>query len=446
MATEVIIYTVVHQPRRVKLPAQPIPHGASIEDIAHCAFDDRMNERYFHKVARTCYYPATETFTRLVRTKDLKLAIGFSISFIEQCRRWDLALLERFRELVAEPNVELVGVEPYHNFLFLLDLPFFVGRMRWMRDELERIFGKRPIVTDTTEMCMSASLYDAVEAAGFEAGMLDGRPWVMDWREPTHLYHYHGRTRLFTRHFDLSDDVGYRFSNKSWESWPLTADTYAEWLRETWGEFVFLGWDYETFGEHHWASTGIFDFLVHLPDALYRRGARFMLPSEALAAFGDRTYELPLPVFPTTWAGTGSMEFFLGNAAQQAILQLMIHTYGVARLTEDPALLDIALWLAQSDNLHLIQWFGRGGSEAEVSAYFTPREWWDLGPDRIIVEQQRVYTNVLRAMEPYLPARRADRAAADRALLERLEAIRARELAAHARTGTAEPLELVGRY
>ncbi|HEX6799552.1 MAG TPA: hypothetical protein VF116_17730 [Ktedonobacterales bacterium] len=446
MATEVIIYTVVHQPRRVKLPAQPIPHGASIEDIAHCAFDDRMNERYFHKVARTCYYPATETFTRLVRTKDLKLAIGFSISFIEQCRRWDPALLERFRELVAEPNVELVGVEPYHNFLFLLDLPFFVGRMRWMRDELERIFGKRPIVTDTTEMCMSASLYDAVEAAGFEAGMLDGRPWVMDWREPTHLYHYHGRTRLFTRHFDLSDDVGYRFSNKSWESWPLTADTYAEWLRETWGEFVFLGWDYETFGEHHWASTGIFDFLDHLPDALYRRGARFMLPSEALAAFGDRTYELPLPVFPTTWAGTGSMEFFLGNAAQQAILQLMIHTYGVARLTEDPALLDIALWLAQSDNLHLIQWFGRGGSEAEVSAYFTPREWWDLGPDRIIVEQQRVYTNVLRAMEPYLPARRADRAAADRALLERLEAIRARELAAHARTGTAEPLELVGRY
>ena len=446
MATEVIIYTVVHQPRRVKLPAQPIPNGAGIEDIARCAFDDRMNERYFHKVARTCYYPATETFLRLVRTKDLKLAIGFSISFLEQCRRWDPVLLERFRELVAEPNVELVGVEPYHNFLFLLDLPFFVGRMRWMRDELERIFGKRPRVTDTTEMCMSASLYDAVEAAGFEAGMLDGRPWVMDWREPTHLYHYHGHTRLFARHYELSDDVGYRFSNKSWESWPLTADTYAGWLRETWGEFVFIGWDFETFGEHHWASTGIFDFLDHLPDALYRRGARFMLPSEALSAFADRTYELPLPVFPTTWAGTGSMEFFLGNAAQQAILQLMIHTYGVARLTEDPALLDIALWLAQSDNLHLIQWFGRGGSEAEVSAYFTPREWWDLGPDRIIVEQQRVYTNVLRAMEPYLPARRADRAAAERALLERLEALRAREATSHARAGTAEPLELVGRY
>ncbi|MFI5272991.1 MAG: glycoside hydrolase family 57 protein [Ktedonobacterales bacterium] len=444
MATEVIIYTVVHQPRRIKLPAQPIPHGASIADIAHCAFDDRMNERYFHKVARTCYYPATETFLRLVRHKAVKLSIGFSLSFVEQCQRWDPVLLGRFRELVAEPNVELVGVEPYHNFLFLLDLPFFVQRMRWMRDELERIFGKRPRVTDTTEMCMSASLYDAIETAGFDAGMLDGRPWVMDWREPTHLYRYGGGdTRLFCRHYELSDDVGYRFSNKTWAKWPLTADTYADWLRQAWGEFVFIGWDYETFGEHHWANTGIFDFLDHLPDALYRRGAQFLLPSEALDVFHERTYELPLPAFPTTWAGSGSMEFFLGNAAQQAVFQLMIHTYGVARLTEDSALLDIALWLAQSDNLHLIQWYGRGGAEAEVSAYFTPREWWELGSDRIIVEQQRVYTNVLRAMEPYLPARRAVRDAAEHALFERLEALRLRERAARR---AREPIELAARY
>src|SRR5262249_57325281 len=97
--------------------------------------------------------------------------------------------------------------------------------------------------------------------------------------------------------------------------------------------------------------------------------------------------------------------FFLGNAAQQAVFQLMIHTLSVARLTGDETLLDLALWLAQSDNLHLIQWFGRSGPEAEVSAYFTPREWWDLGPNGIIVEQQRVYENVLRAMEPHLPGR-----------------------------------------
>lgn len=404
MASEVIIYTVVHQPRRVKLPAQPIPARASIEDIVRCVFDERMNERYFRKVATTCYYPATETFLSLVRA-GMKLSIGFSLSFLRQAQAWDPRLLDRFRELVAHPNVELIGVEPYHSFVFLLDMPLFVERMRAMRAELAAIFGKTPRVTDTTEMCMSASIYDAIDAAGFEAGLMDGRPWVMGWREPTHLYHAGGRARLLCRHFDLSDDVGYRFSNRSWSGWPLLADRYAEWLRDAWGEFVFIGWDFETFGEHHRADSGIFPFLDHLPEELSHRGAQLLTPSEALAAFRETTYHLPLPVFPTTWAGEGGMEFFLGNAAQQAILQLMIHTMAVARLTGNPELLDLALWLAQSDNLHLIQWFGRQGPEAEVSAYFTPREWWDIGPNGIIVEQQRVYMNVINAMEPYLPTR-----------------------------------------
>jgi alpha-amylase len=407
MTTQAIVYTVVHQPRRLKLPAQPIPYGASVADIIRCVFDEPMNERYFRQVAAKSYYPATERFLRLVNETDFKLAIGFSVSFLRQAEQWDPILLGRFKELVAHPNVELVGVEPYHNFIFLLDMPEFVQRMRGMREEMGRIFGKEPTITDTTEMCMSASIYDGLEKAGFTGALLDGREWVMDWREPTHLYHYDGQLRLFTRHLKLSDDVGYRFSNRGWNSYPLYADTYAEWIRATMGEFAFLAWDFETFGEHHWADTGIFDFLSALPAECERRGVRFLLPSEAIAQHREGAAHLPLPVFPTTWAGSGGMEFFMGNAAQQAIFQLMTHCHSVAQLSGKADLMDLAQWLLQSDNLHLIQWFGtRGGSEAEVSAYFTPREWWGMGPDNIIVEQQRVYQNVLRAMEYHLPARR----------------------------------------
>ncbi len=404
MTTQAVVYTVMHQPRRLKLPAQPIPQGASVEDMTRCIFDERLNEHYFRQVAEKCYYPATARFQRMVRN-GFKLAIGFSISFLKQAEQWDPVLLQQFKDLVAEPNVELIGVEPYHNFIFMLDMPFFVLRMRWMREEMARIFGKEPVVTDTTELCMSASIYDALEKAGFKGAFLDGRDWVMGWREPTHLYHYGSNLKLFPRHLKLSDDVGYRFSNRTWSSYPLYADTYANWLRDTWGDFTTIGWDYETFGEHHWNDTGIFDFIESLPAECERRGVRFVLPSEVLAQHGDNAQHLPLPVFPTTWAGSGGMEFFLGNDAQQAIFQLMTHCYSVARLSENPELLDLALWLLQSDNLHLIQWFGRGGSEAEVSAYFTPREWWNLGPDNIIVEQQRVYQNALRAMEFHLPSR-----------------------------------------
>ncbi len=262
MVAELAIYTVVHQPRRLKLPAQPIPRGASIEDITHCLFDERMNERYFKKVARYSYHPAGRMFLDLVR-QGMQLSIGFSLSFLRQAQAWDPDLLDLFRELVAEENVEIIGVEPYHSFLFLLDLPAFISRMHWMADEIERIFGKRPTITDTTEMCMSTSIYDALDSAGFRGTLVDGRPWVMGWRESTHLYRYSednlrpaGLTKtrrpgqklpasderesgpyLLARHLELSDDVGYRFSNQTWSGWPLYADTYADWLARTWGRF-----------------------------------------------------------------------------------------------------------------------------------------------------------------------------------------------------------------
>lgn len=432
MVQDLAIYTVVHQPRRLKLPAQPIPRGASVEDITRCLFDERMNERYFRKVARYCYYPATRMFLDLVR-QGMHFSIGLSLSFVKQAQAWDQELLDLFRELVAHENVELIGVEPYHSFLFLLDLPAFVQRMREMADELEQVFGKRPALTDTTEMCMSTTLYHALDEAGFQGAVLDGRAWVMEWRESTHLYRYgaeipdpfletkpNARRRprgasgtslsedspyLLARHLDLSDDVGYRFSNRSWSGFPLYAEAYASWIAHTWGDLAMLGWDYETFGEHHRQDSGIFEFMHALPRELEQRGVTTYTPSELIARHRENTYDLPLPVFPTTWAGSGGMEFFLGNSAQQTILQLMGHVYGLAKLTENPELIDLAFWLAQSDNLHLIQWFGRTGPEAEVSAYFTPQEWWALGANGVIHEQQQVYINALHAMEPYLQTR-----------------------------------------
>jgi alpha-amylase len=450
MVADLAIYTVVHQPRRLKLPAQPIPRGASIEDISHCLFDECMNERYFKKVAQYSYYPATRMFLDLVR-QGLRLSIGFSLSFLRQAAAWDRDLLALFQELVAEENVELIGVEPYHSFLFLLDLPAFVSRMQEMVNELEGIFGKRPVVTDTTEMCMSATLYNALDMAGFHGALLDGRPWVMGWRESTHLYRYgddepfalplprparlkqkaggNHSPYLLARHLELSDDVGYRFSDRSWSGFPLYADTYADWLAHTWGDLLLLAWDFETFGEHHRLDSGIFDFMRALPAELAKRNITTYTASDIMLRHREQAYNLPLPVYPTTWAGSGGMEFFLGNSAQQTILQLMGHVYGMAKITENPELIDLAFWLSQSDNLHLIQWFGRSGPEAEVSAYFTPSEWWSLGPNGVIYEQQQVYINALRAMEPYLPTRLQRQTVRKKGFSKAVRAKTSRELA-----------------
>ena len=398
MAESLVVYTIVHQPHRLKLPAQPIPEGASPEDIARCLFDRAMDQRYFQRVADRCYRPACAAFQRLVR-RGFRLCIGFSGSALEQMAAWDPPLLEAFRALVREPGVELIGVEPEHNFLFYLDIRRFVREMRAQRARLEREFGVPVRVSDTTEMCMSNDLYFALAEAGFDGGLMDGRPWVMDWRRSTHLYRHLLDLHLLCRHTDLSDDVGYRFSDRSWSGFPLMAPRYAEWIAAAVGDLVFVGWDFETFGEHHWADSGIFQFLDALPGELARRGVGCLTASEAIARYRQRAHELPLPAFSSTWAGDGGMGFFLGNPVQQALFQLMHHAYNKALLTGDPRLEALAVQLTQSDVLHLTQWFGRSDDQAQVSAYFTPREWWALGPGGIVWELQQVYKNFIRACD-----------------------------------------------
>ena len=263
--------------------------------MAGYLFDDDMNRRYLEKVARWCYYPATEMFEEMLDV-GFKLGLGFSLSGLWQLERWDPVLADRFRKLVAHPNCELVGVEPYHSFSFALDIKLFQDEMLRGKAYAEQFFNKSIKVTDTTEMVMNNEVYYALLGAGYSAGMLDGRPWIMEWREPTHLYGHGGRgLALLCRHHRLSDDVGYRFSDRGWAGFPLHAETYASHLREAWGDFVFIGWDFETFGEHHSVDTGIFDFMRALPAELAKQGVECLLPSETLQRFGhSELSDLPL--------------------------------------------------------------------------------------------------------------------------------------------------------
>jgi alpha-amylase len=400
VAENLVVYSVVHQPRRLRLPARVVPAGAAPEELPGFLFDEDMDRRYFEKVAANSYLPATAMFTQLAR-RGWRMSIGFSNSFLLQAERWGPKVLDGFKRLCASPNVEVVNVEPYHSWLFYLDILAFKTAMVAARERLSDLFQKPVAVTDTTEMFMSNDVYFALQQCGFSAALMEGRAWQIGWREPTHVFHYPlQRMALLVRHHDLSDDVGYRFSNRAWDQWPLTPDTYAGWIRETWGDIVTLGWDFETFGEHHRRDSGIFKFMPALAKELKARKVRMMRASEAVSEL-DRQYEVPVNEYGTTWAGDGGMEFFLGNSAQQGLFRLMHHAYSKARLTGDPRLVEIATWLLQSDNLHLIQWFGRFGAEAEVSAYFTPDEWWELGAMGILREQQRVYINFIRALDEW---------------------------------------------
>ena len=199
-----------------------------------------------------------------------KLGLGFSVSFLWQLQplgqaSWPSA----FRQLVAHPNCELVGVEPYHSFAFAIDIKLFQKEMKRGKDFAEDFFGKEIHVTDTTEMVMNNEIYYALLQSGYRAGMLDGRKWVHRLaRDHPSLQLRRARSRpvlpppraVRRRRLPLQQQDLVGLSRSAPTPTPSICAS-------TWGDFVFIGWDFETFGEHHNVDTGIFDFMRALPAA-----------------------------------------------------------------------------------------------------------------------------------------------------------------------------------
>lgn len=391
MATRSALYLIAHQPRRLRLPSVGVPAGTSAAGVEHALFDDDMNRAYFHRVLQKSYEPTVDLLGRLAE-RGVALNLGMSGSLRWQAERWAPDWLSRWDALGQTDAVETVAVDPHHGFLFAVDLPAFVRSMRREAQAIQARTGRRPRVTDTTEMWHSPALAAALSDAGFAAQVTDGRPGLLGWRLPTHLYRVPDPPGLFVipRHVELSDDVGYRYSDRTWDGWPLKADRYARWIREAEGSFVFVGWDFETFGEHHWKDSGIFQFLEELPEALDRAGVTLNHLGDLVEDLSPAAYDLPVGTDAITWAGTGSADFFLGNAPQRQIFRWMHETYALAERRGGPGA-ETARWLLQSDHLHLLHWYGRSGPEAEVSAYFTPKEWWPLGAEGIVREMVEVY-------------------------------------------------------
>lgn len=395
MAELVAIYLVAHQPRRLRLPAAPLPPDEG--GWERRLFDDDANRRYLERIAGKCYLPVASLLAQLAG-EGLRVGLSLTESLLRQLKWWLPEVRDRLLGLYALPEVEPIGVDPLHTVTMMVDAVAFRDDMARHRRRLWRLTGRVPQVSDTTEMLMGDVIAHALAGAGWGAALCDGRPGLLGWRSPAHLYRTDAGLLLLPRHPHLSDDVGYRFSDRTWEHWPLSARTYAGWIASHPGDAVVLGWDLETFGEHHWEDTGIFSFLADLPRALEGAGVESVTPGELVRRLAARAHHLPLPARPCTWAGDGDASFFFGNPAQQAVLEGMRLVWHKAQLLGDRRYREMARWLLQSDHLHCLHWYGREGPTAEVAAYFTPREWWPLGPEGIVQELQAVYRHAVAGM------------------------------------------------
>jgi alpha-amylase len=365
---DICLYAQVHQPFRV--------HRFRVFDIGtgKTPFDDRLNAEIVRRVAEKCYRPTNVILERLIHESDFRLAMSLTGTLVEQLAQWDPETLESFQRLVATGRVELLG-ETYHHSLASLASPDeFRTQVESHRRMLKRVFGVEPRIFRNTELIYWDGLAPVITGLGFQGALVEGADHVLGWRSPNYTYHAASRPelRLLARNYRLSDDVGFRFSQRDWDGWPLTARTYADWLADSGGEHVLLGVDYETFGEHQWKDTGIFEFLAHLPEACRQRGLRFVCPSDLAARrpVGALSFERP-----TSWADQErDLSAWLGNRIQQAAHERLYRLReSVARSGSPEAL---ACWrrLSTSDHIYYMctKWFTDGDVHKYFSPYDTP--------------------------------------------------------------------------
>ena len=279
----ICLYFQVHQPWRLKT------YRFFNIGKDHNYLDDLTNRAIMQKIARECYLPMNALLLKLFKENGGAFRVSFSLTgtVVEQFKLYAPEVLDSFRELVKTGCVELLGETYSHSLAALSSKEDFVEQVKAHSAMLKKEFGVKPKAFRNTELIYSDEIGMMVGDMGFKTMLAEGAKHVLGWKSPDFVYASAGdqSLRLLLRNYKLSDDIAFRFSNQGWDEYPLTADKYASWLSEADGEVVNLFMDYETFGEHQKASTGIFDFVKALPKAILDRGdLSFATVSEATAA------------------------------------------------------------------------------------------------------------------------------------------------------------------
>ncbi|MGC9361993.1 MAG: glycoside hydrolase family 57 protein [Candidatus Syntrophosphaera sp.] len=394
----VIFYFQVHQPFRLR--------HINVLDIGRDTdyFDDALNREVMKKVAAKCYLPTNKLLLSLIKEYGGKFKVAFSITgtAIEQFKMYSPETLDSFKELVNTGSVELLGETYYHSLASLFDTNEFLDQVMMHRDLMQSEFGYYTQTFRNTELIYQDSLSDIVfEIEGFKNIITEGADRILQWRTPLYAYkNYSKDINLLLKYYQLSDDIAFRFSNRDWPEFPLTVDKFVNWIdhltlaeKNERNQFLNLFMDYETFGEHQWAESGIFEFMHHFPgEVLKRPHLSFATPGEAAGYANYQQEALSFPE-PVSWADEErDLSAWLENDMQKNAVETLFRLLGQVKQKGDPNLLDTARKLSTSDHFYYMctKYFQDG----DVHKYFSPYD----SPDQAYI----YYLNALADLEEKL--------------------------------------------
>jgi len=399
--TDVCLTFEVHQPIRLNR----LGVRRDEKSLWNRYFSDEFNKFIFDKVARNCYYPATEILLNVLdgmknEKKPFKVAFSITGLWLEQCERWHPDLLAIFKSL-PKNRVEFLDETYYHSLTGLFeDTGQFVEDLKEHREAIKAYFGHEPKVMTNTELIYNNVIGRVAEDAGYKAIFTEGVDRILGWRSPNYLYNPpYGKIKLLLRNRRLTDDVGYRFSSREWNEWPLTTEKYSAWIAASSGQCVNLFVDYETFGEHHWEGTGILWFLRALPYQINRWShLRFTLPSE-VAERHTPIGEYDVFEYNTiSWADLEmDVSAWLGNDMQRRYFEELKNLLPLVKKTGDPELLRVWKVLQTSDHLHNIctKWWGDGDVHRYFSYFEHPQQGFSTIADVIFDFKQKVFERLM---------------------------------------------------
>jgi alpha-amylase len=366
----ICFYFQVHQPFRFR--------RYRFFDIGndHYYYDDYSNESILQKVAQKCYLPANALMLDLIQKHKGKFKIAYSISGIamDQFRLYAPEVLESFKKLADTGQVEFLAETYSHSLSSLKGKEEFQRQVKAHSEMISEHFGQVPKVFRNTELIYSDEIGAMVAGMGYKAMLTEGAKHVLGWKSPNYLYcnAINPKLKLLLKNFKLSDDIAFRFSNKGWPEYPLTAEKYVEWLNQTPDkeEVINLFMDYETFGEHQWKETGIFDFLEALPETVFKQSPfTFSTPSEVARKLQVvSAVNVPHAI---SWADEErDLTAWLGNELQNEAFEKLYSLGEKVYASDDDAIKQDYAYLQVSDHFYYMS--TKFFSDGEVHSYFNP--------------------------------------------------------------------------
>jgi len=363
----ICFYFQVHQPLRLR--------HYTVFDKNDQYFDDYKNASICRKVANKCYLPANRLLLDMIRKFRGRFKIAYSITgvLLEQLLSFSPEVMSTFDALAQTGCVEFLAETYYHSLSFLYSRDEFLEQVNKHAETIEYLFGQKPKVFRNTELIYNNDLAALVESTGnFDAIITEGANQILGFRSPNFVYRPKdcSKLKLLLKNYSLSDDIAFRFSNRDWSQWPLTADKFSRWISGVNGNVVNLFMDYETFGEHQWKDTGIFDFIRHLPEQILNYPENdFKTPSEIVQCY-DSVDAVDVPGL-ISWADTErDLSAWLGNAMQSnAIHELYRLEKKVKKVGDEKILSD---WRKLQISDHFYYMCTKYFADGDVHKYFNP--------------------------------------------------------------------------